>query len=343
MKILAKSILALQMEARKSLDVEGIEILLLEKDFEDLKSTKESLVRVASEWPLVGLEAMDGTSKYGMNPFSANKREAQFSRDLLLRYVDMINELNAKTKNIPYAQFQYLLDKFVKKGKEYRAKPVDKNEQLERIRLHFNGLSSISDIELQLENITQVNPAKDGSLRHCYTTLHPRDFSSMGIPMALDVIHLAQTLYIWSQATKKDSANGLYPVVTRIDGKTTRIYIQMSDYELEIGNRIRGDIKRTGIRNAITSEIVSLILKYGENIGSLQFANAKVGFGAEFGEDGIATSEGMIDLKRLFNEAIILKNIPYVIPEFEEQDYTKPVNQRKAVNMVKDLINNHHI
>ena len=51
MGILAKSIIDnTQIESRKSLPVDGIEILLLEKDFQNYKETKEDLIKIAEAY-----------------------------------------------------------------------------------------------------------------------------------------------------------------------------------------------------------------------------------------------------------------------------------------------------
>ena len=337
MDILAKAILdSQQIEARKRLGVKGIELLLLDKDFRDLDKTKEALIRIAQEWEIVALEAPDSTKEYRLNPFSADSKTRVSSRDFLLRYVELANSVNNITKNIAYAQFQYIFDGFDDKG---RPVEVDRERQLGEIREHYESLRRNSQVELQIENITQINPAyADGSLCHCYTTTRPSDFPIIGTPLALDVIHLAQVLYTWLKTEPTDEDKNIARV--KIPGMPQfggGVYIQMTDEDKKTAERIKKEQKETNLRETITSELVRVIKFYRPLIGSLQFANASVGFGAFPGEDGVASDTGLIDLKRVFQEAIIPANVPYVIPEYRETDWLNPLNQQNAIAMVRRL------
>ena len=333
MKILAKSILdSKQIEARKSLPVDGIEILLLEKDFQNCKKTKEDLTKIAEEWPLIGLEAPDSIRKYPIDPTSTNKNIREFSENFLLRFIDFSNNVNLKTGNVAYLQFQYLFDQLIKK--DY-IKTTDRKAQLRKIREHYTRLKTRSSIELQIENIIPISPSSsNGTLNYCYTTIRPNDFIETQIPIALDIIHLAQTFYTWYKAKHKFKnyfsldIKGKNPITT---------YIEMTEEDIEIRNRLKRKINEFGIKNAITSELIDTINNCQKIIGSLQFANAKIGYGAIQGEDGILINKGMIDIQRVFIEAIMPKNIPYVIPEYSERDYNNPINQRKSIEIIRKL------
>lgn len=335
MNILAKSILNYgQLEARKRLNTPGVELLLLEKDFQDLTKTKDKLVRIAEEWPIIALEAPDSTKTYPINPFSDDIQVSRSSNDFLLHFVDLANYVNERTGKIAYAQFQYLFDRF---GSNGLPKIVDREEQLAKIKDYYEQLRRNSQVKLQIENIIPINPAHaDGSLRYCYTTIRPSDFALMDVPMALDVIHLAQTFYTWLKA--QDEKDGLckikIPALKEFNGG---IYIQMSEEDKVIREKIANDVKEVGLREAVTSELIAVIQNYNPLIGSLQFANAEAGFGAFPGEDGVESDEGMINIGRLFREAIIPANVPYVIPEYNEEDYTKPINQQKVIELIQKI------
>ena len=335
MEILAKAILdRQQIEARKKLGVKGIELLLLDKDFRNLDKTKEALIQIAKDWEIVALEAPDSTKEYHINPFSADSKTRVSSRDFLLRYVELANTVNDSTNNISYAQFQYLFDGFDDNGKPIE---VGRERLLGEIREHYGSLRQNSQVELQIENITQINPAyADGSLCHCYTTIRPSDFQIIGTPLALDIIHLAQVMYTWLKAEPTDEDKNIarvkIPGMSQFGGE---VYIQMTDEDKKTAERIKKEEKGTSIREAITSELVRVIKFYRPLIGSLQFANAGVGFGAFPGEDGVASDTRVIDLKKDFQEAIIPSDVPYVIPEYRETDWLNPVNQQNAIAMIR--------
>ncbi len=344
MEILAKSIVDDgQLEARKSLGVKGIELLLLEKDFDDIDKTKEKLVEIARQWEVVALEAPNGITKYPMNPFSADSGVRLSSRNFLSQYADLANSVNVITKNIAYAQFQYIFDEFNDEG---RSPEVHRGEQLGMIKEHFEGLQKSSKVNLQVENTTPISQAYGrGTLSHCHTAIRPSDFAQIGVPMALDVIHLSQTCYTWLQAETEN--DNLFKVnilgVPKYKGK---FYLQMTDEDLETVARIKKNVEIMNIKDAITTELIRTIRiyskmvtkNYGPLIGSLQFANAEVGFGVLPGEDGIETSEGMIDVRRLFSEAIIPAGISYVTPEYHEKSWLVPINQQNAITLVRSLL-----
>lgn len=146
--------------------------------------------------------------------------------------------------------------------------------------------------------------------------------------MALDIAHLAITLYTWSKAQQQRDGSYL------IESPRGRLEIEMTDKDYEIGKRIRDSLS---LQEAITAEVIECINKYSSLIGSLQFSNAKAGVGTDVNDEGYIGRDGLLDIPRIFREVIIPKNISYVIPEYQETDYLDPIHQREAIAMVRRL------
>jgi len=84
-------------------------------------------------------------------------------------------------------------------------------------------------------------------------------------------------------------------------------------------------------------DLRDISVEYSSFIGSLQFSNAKAGVGTSDDDEGYAGEDGLLDIPRIFREAIIPVDVPYLIPEYQETNYGNPVHQQKVIAMVRDL------
>lgn len=326
MKLLAKSILHPgQIAARARLACDGIEILLLGNDFQDIAATKDALIAIAREYPVVGLEAPDSVDGKPVYPLAREPALHHFSREFLSRCVELANELDAKTNAKVYFQYQHLGNRALPDVPVQDGYAFD----LDATVYHHTLLQRSSNVPVQMENITPLCAGFGQEENLYYRTVMARtsDFADANIPLALDIAHLAETLYTWSQA--KQDAHGWHVATAR--GK---LYFPAADEDIATGVRIA---RHSHLETAITDEIIAEIRKHAALIGSLQFANAQPGFAIEHDNEGFAGDGGLIDVPRVLKEAVIPAGIPYVIPEYREKDYLDPVNQRAAVDLVRTL------
>src|SRR3989338_4870717 len=328
MKILAKSALrADQIAVRKSLAVDGIEIILLSEDMDNYSQALDKLRRAADDFSVVGLEAPCEDKDLVINPISDDIFQSRKSRDYLFRCVDLINGVKQGTDCEAYFQYQYSFDSFDQgKPRHGAARKI----LLERIVEFHHELQHRSDVPLQIENGTPIGIRKNQPM-YLPVTAGMEEFGEMPIPLALDIAHLAISLYTWSKAVKDGE---LYRVATPLGS----LSIEMSDAQSSAGAYIGESFFRgTFTRDTITAIINRFIHIYHDLIGSLQFSNAKPGVGTDVHDEGYAGMNGLLDVERVFREAIIPLNIPYVIPEYEEDDYLHPTHQRDAIEMVRRL------
>jgi hypothetical protein len=326
MKLLAKSILHPgQIAARRQLKCDGIEILLLGNDFKDISLTKAALRETAQEYPVVGLEAPDSVDGMPVYPLSPDSTIAHFSREFLARCIELAHELTAKTNAEVYFQYQYCGSP-AHPNTPFRS---DYESDLEAMANHYSLLQRSSNVPIQMENGTPIAAAYDQEEKLYARTVSARmsDFADTNIPLALDIVHLAETLYTWSQA-KQDNCGWF------VETKRGRMYFPAVEEDIATGYRLA---KQHDLRTAITDQIILEIKSNADRIGSLQFANAQAGFALEHENEGHAGADGIIDVARVMKEAIIPANIPYVIPEYRETDYLDPVHQRAAARMVREL------
>lgn len=326
MKILAKSALRDgQPESRKSLPVDGIEIIFLGGEVERRKETIEKLIALTDNFPILGVEAPCEEQGLVISPLAENKGIAAASRDYLSICVEIINEAHQRTRKEMYFQYQHSFEPFNQDGKPAR---YYHQKMIQQLATFHHGLEKNSDIPLHVENGTPIG-IRASQPAYVPVTARLHDFVQAALPIALDITHLAITLYSWSQAER--SRGGLY----RIPTPSGALYIEMKESEAQIGQRIR---ESSSIQESITLEVIRQIYQCGPFIHSLQFANAKRGVGTDDHDEGYAGTDGLLDIPRIFQEAIIPLNIPYVIPEYTERDYNNPTNQQQAIEMVRALM-----
>lgn len=326
MKILTKSaLLPGQPEARKTLPVDGIEIIFLGGELERYDQTRDQLLRLADDFEVIGLEAPCDERGLIINPLNENV-EGTLSRSYLSTCIQLANELQKLSRKEVYFQYQYSFENIDENGKPIQQ--YNRSQLLEQIAHFHRELEREADISVQIENGTPIGMRR-GKPAYIPVMTQGEDFAVGDIPLALDITHLAITLYTWSRA--EESANGLY----RIPSPRGSIWLPLSASELQIGARIRAS---SYIQDAITSEVIAQIQNYASRIGSLQFSNAKPGVGTDEADEGYAGTDGLLDVPRVFKEAIIPANIPSVIPEYTERDYLKPTNQKVAIEMVRRLM-----
>ncbi len=322
MKLLAKSIVKEdQIEARKDLCKEGIEFLLLGPDVEG-KNIGNTLLRIVDanekyHYPVIGLEAPDSNGpECNIDPISRDSYIQRNSREFLARCVTLSNEVALWTKAKVYFQYQCLFDKYPQVNWPPK---IDLEQALDALQEFHHGLQRNSDIQLQMENAIPVDPAYSGSsMHHCFVTTRPSDFERMNIPMAFDVVHYAQSVYVWSKA--EPASRDFFAIDA--DGK--KYCLQMTDEDKEIGRSILGK----DLKTAMTAEIIRVLEKHKSRIGSLQFSDTKIGFGTLQDEAGYDGEYGMIDVPKVI-ECARHTRIPYAIPEYKETNYNNPIIQRK--------------
>lgn len=326
MKILAKSALrAGQPEARQSLPVDGIELILLGGEIEHYQQTQNQLLQIAEHFEVIGLEAPCEEQGLVISPLSEDPSIAAASREYLFQCVDLINVISSRTKREAYFQYQHSFGNFNKLGKPLQS--YTREELIQQAADFHAQLQKNSDVPIQVENGTPLC-IRGGKPAYVPITTRGEDFADRSIPLALDIAHLAITFYTWSRAQQQ--RDGLY----LIESPRGRLWVEMTDKDYDLGRKIRGSLS---LQEAITTEIVDVIRKYSGLIGSLQFSNAKPGVGTDDRDEGYAGEAGLLDVPRIFREAIISANIPYVIPEYEETDYLEPIHQREAIAMVRSL------
>lgn len=331
MKILAKSILHEgQIETRKPLNCDGIEILLLGKELDNLRQTRDHLVSLADDFGIIGIEAPDTVRGIPVYPTSDDVAVREHSRAFLEECVALSNQVWEKTGVPVYFQYQYLYDRLNDDGTLARNPPRD--AELSKVREYHKKLQRMSDVDVQMENTTPLC-AGFGQEKRLYSrpvTARMVDFTDMGVPLALDIVHLAETLYTWAQAKRDDKGHFV------VDSQRGKLYFPAIMQDLDIvGARMK---ENHNISDAITNEIVEWIGYSGNKyrIGSLQFANAQPGFAVSHENEGYEGANGLIDVPRVL-KAIVKADIPYVIPEYREKDYLNPVNQRAAVRLLREI------
>ncbi len=189
------------------------------------------------------------------------------------------------------------------------------------------SLQASAQVPVQLENTTPVCIV-DGrpSYNHHFTRFS--DYQADSLSMALDISHLAITLYGWSKV-RKDRSNGCF-----VDSPLGRLFPPLTTEDLQVGKRIATS---NDVPKAITDEVIAQIQSHARTIGSLQFSNARYGVGTDDLDEGYAGTDGLLDMYRILSEVVLHSDIPYVIPEYHERDYLNPVEQQKAVGMVRQL------
>ena len=326
MKILAKSALRQgQPAARQSLPVDGIEILFLGGEVEQRQHTINKLTELADHFQVVAVEAPCVESGKVISPLAHDKILAAASQDYLKKCIDILNEVHFRTKREMYFQYQHSFEAFGPNGKpsrEYHPSLIP------HLAAFHQQLKRNSNIPLQVENGTPIG-IRQGVPAYVPVTARLHDFVQAGLPIALDITHLAITLYSFSCARSK--SNGLFLLGSPVGS----LYIEMNRQDQEKGARIRSS---SSIQEAITSEVIHQIHQYKPFIQSLQFSNAKAGVGTDDADEGYAGTDGLLNIPRVFQEAILPLNIPYVIPEYTEQNYNRPVNQQLAIEMVRRLM-----
>lgn len=328
MKILAKSILNPdQLEVRKSLDVDGIEILLLSKDWINKKATETMLKDATKEWKVIALEAPDcfedGSVIIPINPASNDKVTQTKSKDFLKEFVEFANLTKARGITVPYAQFQFTFKQYDQDGHTPRA---DHQLTIHQLAEFYSELQKNTDIPLQIENSILIGAPLNSKVFHYHTACNLKDFEDTNILLALDIAHLSQTIHTYTEATKTGEK---YKIIVN----KKYYYLPLSPADIQIRNRIK---KRKGkLEERITAELLYQIATYRPQIGSMQFSGAK-GFG--FNKEDAGTSDpGIFDLDQVLSAAI-KADVPYLIPEFLEVNYLNPINQIAAIKMVRSLI-----
>jgi len=328
MKLLAKSIIdQRQTDIRKDLDVEGIEIILLggELEKDNIKATTEAFITLAEDFPVIGIEAPTSYKGLPVNPIAEDKVTRGISRDYLQRCVDLTSQLRAKANVEVYFQYQFAFGNYLPTG--YPKQKVPLSYELEQIASFHYALESQCDFPIQIENGTPIHLHNDFPA-YRNSTIRMSDFAQHCLPVALDICHLALTLYTWSKAK---------PLTISLDSvKTPKgiLAIEMTEEDRALGTRIAQEKNE---QRTITNIIIEQIREYAPLIGSLQFSNAKPGFATDELEESYAGSDGLIDIPRVLAEAIIPCNIPYVIPEYHEEDYCNPQHQRRIIPFVRAL------
>ncbi len=330
MKILAKSALVeSQIEARKQLSVDGIEIIFLRSEIEEYQKTKQDMLSLANSFPIIGIEAPCEVGDMFINPISGVRKVREGSKMYLAKCVELANEI-ASCRNIElYVQYQFtfgLLDADLHTNVD-----ISRREELEKIARFHHWLRAGSSIPVQIENGTPLHPYR-GRIGHRLTTTRLEDFAEYKIPLALDICHLALTLHTWSAAVRQ--RQDLYT----IDSGSEIIPLLLTEEDAFVGWKIRQGSSSLGtLRDAITTEVILQIQEYRSLIGSLQYSNALPGFAIQHTDEGYAGREGLLDLPRILREAVMPCKIPYVVPEFEESDYDNPLHQSAAVRAWREL------
>ncbi len=326
MKILAKSALrGTQPEIRRGLAVDGIELVFLGGEIDRYQQTRDEVIHVAEYFAAIGLEAPCEEQGRLISPLSDNHLIAATSKDYLQRCVELINEVHHQTGREAYFQYQHSFAAFNERGKPLSRYPRD---ELVRKASDFHAqLQKDSDVPLQVESATPIC-IRGGKPAYVPIMTRGEDFTDGQISIALDIAHLGITFYTWSKAQQQQ--DDLY----LIESPRGRLWVEMADKDHQIGSRIKHS---SSLQDAITAEIIGFIKEYSGLIGSLQFSNAKAGVGTDDGDEGYAGEDGLLDVPRIFREAIIPANISYVIPEYQETNYLNPVQQQKAIAMVRGL------
>ncbi len=328
MKLLAKSIVnAGQIEARKGLNANGIEFLLLDGDINNPHALQE-LVLAGINYKIVGIEAPDSFEGMPVDPTADDVSIRKKSSDFLRRCLDLADTVASRTHATVYFQFQFLFNNpFDKNGRSAR---VDRARKLDQVRVFYDRLTADADVNVQLENTIPVDPAyKHDRKYHCFVTIRPQDFVDTRIPIAFDIAHYAQTLNIWANAKKMP--DGRFCLET--EGK--RFYIDMTDRDAELGSLVRAEAAKSGLKTAITKQIISALNFPKLAIGSVQFSDVKPGFGVCNTEAGYHGEGGMIDVGRVMRE-VADRHTP-LIPEYHEADYNNPVVQRAVFAELRRL------
>ncbi len=328
MKLLAKSIIdKRQTDTRKDLDVDGIEIVLLgrELDDENINATTQAFIALADHFPIIGVEAPISYHGLPVNPIAEDTSIREQSREYLQRCLDLTSQLKAATGAEVYFQYQYAFGNFQPNG--YPARKVPRDYELQQIAAFHRSLEAQCDFPVQIENGTPIH-LHNNQPAYRHTTIRLSDFAEHNIPVALDICHLAISLYTWSKAR---------PLTLNLDSvKTPRgiLAIEMTEEDRTFGRRIADSRKD---QNSITDILIEQITQYAPIIGSLQFSNAKAGFATSDEEEGYAGSDGLIDIPRVLAKAIVPCNLPYLIPEYQEEDYCSPIHQRTIISFVRTL------
>src|SRR3989344_8171957 len=209
MKILAKSALhAGQPESRKSLPVDGIEIIFLGGEAEQRLQTIERLCLLTNDFPVVGIEAPCEERGLIISPLANDKIMATASQDYLLRCIEMCNEVHSRTGKEMYFQYQHSFEAFSPDGKPSR---YYDQQLIPKLAALHHRLERNSQVPLHVENGTPIG-IRASQPAYVPVTSDLHHFVQAGLPIALDITHLAITLYSWSQASK--SRNGLYRLST---------------------------------------------------------------------------------------------------------------------------------
>jgi hypothetical protein len=336
MHILAKSVLdekqlASRAVLKQELPIKGIEILLRDKDFQDIEKTAKWLIEIGNKYKILGLETgvstIIGGKKIAINPISHDAYTRTIAKQFLARYVSLINNVMEKTSAQVYAQWQLLGEPY---GPDRKPSQIlSHSDELKKLQTYHLQLQSQSHAHLQMENGVPINPngtpSKPEEFYNDFIMTRIEDYRVAGMPAALDVTHLALSLNCWAHS---EPQGALY----KLNTKNGTFYFQQTQSDVEAGERIKKAMKNgASLRESITDELIRVVLTHKKEIGSLQFADAERGFGTDENEQGYHGTDGLINMQRLFQEAIIPADIPYVIPEYHETDYTNPIHQKKAI------------
>jgi len=359
MKLLAKSALKTdQIKARKDLKADGIELILSGQDVIDSGKSVDTLAALADDWPVIGLEVPDSFNGVPVDPTSRNKGVREDSQRFLQAAVDIACNVAGRANVEVYLQYQCLFDnQFDDNGtpSAFGWAPV-----LGKIReFHGELAAKAFPLKVQLENTVPVSCLVGGNRYHCFATTRPRDFKWMDVPLAFNIAHYAQALYTWvnvkstRQRIVKDDAKNLKDNsnVYAVTPDDRKYVIGMTKADVRYGNLLQKNSLKEDVKAAITKEIINVIYAHKMLIGSVQFSDCLPGFGTEDCEAGYFGDKGMIDvpavLRAVFDAKIpasddryepFVPAIPFIIPKYKEQDYNNPVNQKKAFELVREIM-----
>lgn len=312
--------------------VDGVEVLLLSRDFKDLKTTEKILLEAKRKFGRIALEMPDCVDGKGIDPVSHEALIRACSKDNLDEFVKLSEAVGAD-----YAQYQLMRENFGEDGM-----PASAGEGLRLLielrKYHHDELVRKTEIPLQMENTIPLNPSghadKISELHYEPNTTRVMDFQFSGIPLAYDTAHAMSAAYTYFRALSTDlfkkhgkNGNGIVfrPVETEIGTcytETTRADIITTDLiknELAQGRRMQDALTYVIIHELANSDLIR----------SVQLQNA-INFGISHGDHGRV--EGWLDLEKICKA--IPKGVP-IIPEVTEdsrENYEhNPVNQRKLL------------
>jgi hypothetical protein len=342
MKLLSKCVpLRWELEyLPKATSASGTEIYLAPNflSSERFRSSLDAVREIAETSYTVGFEINEGipgsyaelTGMQLLNPISEDSIARKTSQKFLTKVAKAFTE-TVKDKE-HYFQFQAVGDPYDPLNFISRLK---KEEMTKELNKFVKKLKEETGTEIMMENQNRIclcatNP---GLIYNTKIGTNLDDWDNLDFRMVLDVSHLALDLYTIGEGITNPSG---------VQTSKGKFLVETTETEEETGRELAkliSDGDKEKIRERITDEVLYQMKNHKGQIGCIHFDNAGfVGVEVERSEGISSFSEGSIDLNRILSQGIAYVKPDYIVPEVDEVDYSKPVNQLAVSEKIRKTL-----